>query len=96
MRYLVISLMLLSGCASIDRYLDPVYAEARYRQAVEAVTHDKALACVTSDGVFWVNNGDWDEIDENDGEEYMIVLDANGNKHTLTPYVANPNCTPKE
>ena len=79
----------------MDRYLDPVYAEARYRQAVEAATQDKALACVASDGVFWVRNGEWEEIGEGE-EEYMIVIDSESKYHTLTPYVANPNCTPKE
>jgi hypothetical protein len=91
MNKLLVGVVLLAGC-NINQYLDPTYARQRFDLAVAGLEQDKPLACVASDGVFWVRGGEWEEITE----DYAIVIDANGNKHTIYPEIANPNCTVKD
>jgi hypothetical protein len=97
MRWFVFSLMFLSGCA-MDQYLDPEYANKRFEMAVAGVEANKPLACVSSDGVFWVRGGDWEEIvvGNEDGPDWIVVRDSQGNEHTIWSDVANPNCTVKD
>jgi hypothetical protein len=97
MNKLMMGLLLLAGY-SINQYLDPEYAQQRFDQALAGVEETKPLACVATSGTFWVRGGDWEEIviGNEDGVDYIVVLDSDGNKHTIRSDVANPNCTVKE
>jgi hypothetical protein len=91
MKASILLLGLLAGC-NIYQYQDPVYAQHRFDLAVAGLEQDKPLACVSSEGIFWVRGGDWEEI----ADDYAIVIDSNGTKHILYAQIANPNCTVKD
>ena len=90
MKWLVFALMLLSGCSTLGQYKDPIYAAEKYRIAVAAIYAEQDLSCASSEGVFYIVQGASFEVTD----EYAVVVDSHGVRHTLNPYVANPTCIP--
>ena len=88
-------LLILSttGCAT-----DPAYAQERFDLVLIGIEANKPLACTSTEEVFWVRGGDWEEImtGNEDGVDWIVVIDSTGKKHVIWSDRANPNCTVKE